>query len=112
MYGMFANFIVILKGTYMKLEDKMNYEYYECWIEFWLPIYRQQVIECKLENNSKALLEIYNNINKNLTLKEYKEYIFELLGIKYLTNNDVDSVIIKSYFKNKKKKELLYDDSR
>ena len=89
----------------------INYKYYEHFMEFWLPIYRKQVDNAKYENNHEALNEIYLNIDKNWHLQEYKDYIFKKLGIKYLLP-DIDSNIISIYFKNKKKKEMLYDNTR
>ena len=89
----------------------MDYEYYEYFMKYWLPVYRKQILECKYENDTEALLEIYENINKSWHLKEYKKIVFEKLGINYIsTQPDIDSTILKIYFKNKRKKELLYGD--
>lgn len=65
-------------------EEEKNYRFYEDWIHFWLPIYRKQVLNAKLEENDEALKEIKINILKNKSLDEYKDFIFEKLGINYL----------------------------
>ena len=90
------------KGKYMSTD----YRCYEEWIMFWLPIYRKQVNECKYQEDNLALQEIYNNIDKNWNLQDYKFYIFELLGLKYLIPKENMNVeILKTYFNYKKKKE-------
>lgn len=59
--------------------------YYNYFLEYWLSIYRWQTLRAKIENNESAMKEIYDNINKNWNLKrEYKKYILELIGLKYL----------------------------
>lgn len=78
-------------------EEELNYKFYEEWTNFWIPIYRKQILNAKIENDKIALQEIKLNILKNQSLKDYTELIFEQLGIKYLD------------FKNEeKKKEDLF----
>lgn len=90
----------------------LDYRSYEDFVKWWLPVYRKQVIEVKIENDSLALQEIYNNIDKNWNLQKYKYLIFKELGISYLTEEykqvkkveNADSIIIESFFKHKEKK--------
>lgn len=59
--------------------------YFEHFSEFWLPIYRYQVNECKFENNKEALSEIMLNLIKNIHLvDDEKRYIAKEIGIYYL----------------------------
>jgi len=92
----------------MDTREKLNYRYYEHFMEFWLPIYRKQVQNAKYENDKQELINIYNNIDKHWSLQEYKEIIFEELGISHIVP-DIDSNIISTYFKHKRKKERLYE---
>ena len=88
----------------------MNYEYYKHFNNFWIPIYKRQVLNAKEENNISTLISIYNNIDNNWHLQDYKNKIFKVLDISYLSKKvDIDSDILKIYFKQKKKKELLYE---
>lgn len=65
--------------------DTNNKNYFENFCEFWLPIYKHQVIEAKLEENKNALSEIMLNIIKNIHLTEdEKRYIAKRIGIYYL----------------------------
>ena len=89
----------------------LDYRCYEDFIKWWLPIYKKQVNIAKLENNEPALIEIYDNIDKNWNLQKYKYLIFKELGISYLAQvaykqvekvEDADSIIIESYFKHRK----------
>lgn len=66
----------------MKLD--LDYIYYESFIDFWIPIYRRQIFKAKFNNDNAALKDIYDNIDKNWYLQNYKDYIFEILNIKYL----------------------------
>ncbi len=69
--------------------DTNNKNYFEHFCEFWLPIYKHQVIEAKLEDNKKALSEIMLNLVKNIHLKEdEKRYIAKRIGIYYLIEED------------------------
>lgn len=68
-------------------EEERNFKFYEDWISFWLPIYRKQILNAKLENNQNALEEIKINIIKNKSLEGYKDFIFEKLGINYVKIN-------------------------
>ena len=72
--------------------------YYEHFNNFWIPIYRKQVLDAKYNNDTELLNCIYENINKNWNLKEYKIIIFKKLGIEYIDKNEI---IIRNYFKNK-----------
>ena len=97
----------------MSLEDKMNYEYFIHFKEFWIPIYRKQILNAKYDNDNETLRAIYKNINDNWHLQDYKNYIFELLGISYLSDKvDIQPDIIEIYFKYKNRKELLYECRR
>ena len=86
----------------MKIEVSMNYKYYEHFNDFWIPIYRHQVQEAKIENDEDTLNIIYKNIDKNWHLQEYKYQIFESLGIRYLKESNIkidieQSEIFKKY---------------
>lgn len=73
-----------------KIEELLNSNinsknYFDSFCEFWLPIYKRQVNECKLEDNKKALSEIMLNLVKNIHLTDdEKRYIAKRLGIYYL----------------------------
>lgn len=59
--------------------------YFDYFIEFWLPIYKRQVFKAKFENNTNELLAIKENIFKNWNLdKIEKEYLYKELGIKFM----------------------------
>lgn len=58
--------------------------YLEYFIKYWLPVYRRQVFKAKFFNDEEALKSIYKNISLNWNLQDYKDYIIELLGIKYI----------------------------
>ena len=45
-----------------------NKSYFEHFCDFWMPIYKHQVSECKLENDKAALSEIMLNLIKNWNL--------------------------------------------
>ncbi|MCI8575828.1 MAG: sigma-70 family RNA polymerase sigma factor [Bacilli bacterium] len=65
--------------------DLNNKSYFDHFCEFWLPIYRYQVNEAKLEDNKNALSEIMLNLVKNIHLSESeKRYIAKRIGIYYL----------------------------
>ena len=65
--------------------DTNNKNYFEHFRDFWLPIYKRQVNECKLEDNKKALSEIMLNLVKNIHLSDdEKRYIAKKIGIYYL----------------------------
>jgi len=102
-------------GTIIFKEQVMDLDYrcYEDFIKFWIPIYKKQVNIAKLENNELALIEIYDNIDKNWNLQKYKYFIFKELGISYLVQaasmqvkkvEDADQIIIESYFRHRKDK--------
>lgn len=93
----------------MNADDELNYRYFEHFMEFWIPIYRKQILNAKYENDNQTLRIIHENINRNWHLQDYKKYIFKKLGINFI--DDIDSNIIKIYFKHKKKREMLYDIS-
>ena len=62
-----------------------NKNYFDSFCDFWLPIYKHQVNECKLENNKEALSEIMLNLIKNIHLTDdEKRYIAKRIGIYYL----------------------------
>lgn len=92
------------------METELNNNYFEHFMEFWVPIYRRQVLNAKYDNDKQALKEIYDNIDKNWHLQDTKEYIHKKLGLEFMSG-DIDSQIIGIYFKHKKKKELLYDNT-
>lgn len=59
--------------------------YFDHFIEFWLPIYKRQVFKAKFENNTNELLAIKENIFKNWNLdKIEKEYLYKELGIRFV----------------------------
>ena len=94
------------------LEDKgTNQLFYEYFEKYWIPIYRKQIQEAKIENDEEALIEIFENLNKNWNLKLFKTYIFKKLGIYYLheqqsnLKKSIDPKIINIYFNYKKRKE-------
>lgn len=68
----------------MSYLEELKDSYYHHFCEFWLPIYRKQVLDAKYDNNTKLLLEIKTNILKNWHLEDYKILIIEKLGLKYL----------------------------
>lgn len=99
-------------------EEEKNYRFYEDWLNFWLPIYRKQVLNSKMEDNQEALEEIKINILKNKSLYEYKDFIFEKLGISYLEviSRDNEQVKEEQFLRNErliylvlKKKGLLHE---
>lgn len=59
--------------------------YYKHFREFWIPIYKRQVFKAKLSNDRRTLLEIKDNIFKNINLnKEEKWIIIKELGLYHL----------------------------
>jgi len=92
----------------MDIEEKLNYKYYEHFMDFWLPIYRNQVLRAKYDNDKEELSRIYDNIDKHWSLQEYKNIIFNELGINHMVP-DIDGETISMYFKHKRKKEKLYE---
>ncbi len=52
--------------------------YFEDWLGFWLPIYKLQVFKAKLTKDINALLEIKENMYKNVHFS--KEERIELLN--------------------------------
>lgn len=62
-------------------------DYFNNWLNFWLPIYKVQVFKVKVTNDVKALLEIKENIYKNVhfSKEEYKS-IFVSLEIQHLND--------------------------
>lgn len=65
--------------------DSNNKSYFDDFCEFWMPIYKHQVNECKLEDNKEALSEIMLNLVKNIHLSDdEKRYIAKRIGIYYL----------------------------
>lgn len=104
--------------TFATYEEELNFRFYEDWITFWLPIYRKQVLNSKMEDNQEALKEIKINILKNKSLEEYKDLIFEKLGISYLETIIQDNEQLKEeqFLRNEKliylvlkKKGLLHE---
>ena len=62
-----------------------NKSYFEHFCDFWMPIYKHQVSECKAENNKEVLSEIMLNLVKNWNLADdEKRYIAKEIGIYYL----------------------------
>lgn len=65
--------------------EEMIKNYFEHFCEFWLPIYKYQVNECKIENNKNALSEIMLNLVKNIHLTDKeKRYLAKEMGLYYL----------------------------
>lgn len=58
-------------------------EYFNSFINFWLPIYEKQVFRAKVRKDKMELMSIKKNIMKNIhfTNKE-KEYLINRLGVK------------------------------
>ena len=54
-------------------------DYFNDWLGFWLPIYKLQVFKAKVTNNTNALIEIKENIYKNVHFS--KEERIELLNL-------------------------------
>lgn len=80
-----------------------NKNYFEHFCEFWLPIYKRQVTEAKLEENKHALSEIMLNLVKNIHLTDdEKRYIAKRIGIYYLVEEK----------ESKKMKRFFEDDNR
>lgn len=56
--------------------------YYEEFINFWLPIYKKQLFHIRLSQDIVALSELIFNIKKNMIFtKEEKLALFKELGI-------------------------------
>lgn len=72
--------------------DISSKNYFDSFCEFWLPIYKHQVIEAKLEENKEVLSEIMLNLVKNIHLKDdEKRYIAKGIGIYYLIEEKEES---------------------
>lgn len=53
--------------------------------EFWIPIYKKQVFKAKLSNDRRTLLDIKDNVHKNINLSdEDKKSIIKELGLYHL----------------------------
>ena len=66
-----------------------NKSYFDHFCEFWMPIYKRQVNECKLEDDKNALSEIMLNLVKNIHLTDdEKRYIAKRIGIYYLMEEE------------------------
>lgn len=62
--------------------EKLNSLYFDSFIDFWIPIYKKQVFECVAVNDTLALLEIRENIWKNIHFnKNQRDYVLRELGI-------------------------------
>lgn len=62
--------------------EELNYKYFEDFKLFWYPIYRKQIFKLKYFNDTEGLIEIKDNINKNIHLQDYKYIVFKDLGIR------------------------------
>lgn len=63
-------------------EEELNHQFFESFVLFWYPIYKRQIFKLKFSNDIKGLIEIKDNINKNVHLQDYKFIIFRDLGIR------------------------------
>lgn len=97
------------KEELLRPNENIN-NYFDHFCEFWMPIYKHQVNECKLENNKEALSEIILNLVKNIHLTDdEKRYIAKRIGIYYLfekSENQIDEEIKNDLFK--KHEKLIY----
>lgn len=98
------------KEELLRQNENIN-NYFDHFCEFWMPIYKKQVNECKLEDNKKALSEIILNLVKNIHLTDdEKRYIAKRIGVHYLIekfeNKKTDDETKNELFK--KHEKLIY----
>lgn len=68
----------------LKIEEQYKKRYYESFIKYWIPIYKKQLFKAKLTNNTDLILEIKENIYKNINLEKYRIQIFKELNIYHI----------------------------
>ncbi len=84
----------------MNLNMDISRSYFEHFRDFWIPIYRKQVIEYKLnEEKEEVLVEVLENVLKNINLDNFeKKYVLKEIQLWYLYK--------KYFFKKKLKIEI------
>lgn len=68
----------------MNYFERLINDYYFDFKEFWVPIYRKQIMNAKFDNDTETLKCIKSNILKNWYLKDYQDIILKELCIEYL----------------------------